>query len=132
VNSGQYILDTHAFFFWITQKEISLPFIQFLDKMSLENNLLVSTVSIWELALLNRKKRILIPDLQQWIQEIREYSPVRFTSPDTKDMIDSVNLPDYHHDPFDRILIAQAVNLNAFLVTKDQAMGKYPLKTFWM
>ncbi len=37
-------------------------------------------------------------------------------------MIGFVNLPDFHKDPFDRLLIAQAVKNNFFFVTKDKTI----------
>ena len=47
-------------------------------------------------------------------------------------MIDSVHLPNHHHDPFDRLLIAQAKNAGADLVSRDGMMKKYPVKVVWM
>jgi len=44
----------------------------------------------------------------------------------------STLLPDYHKDPFDRLLIAQALNSNAVLVTRDKEMSKYAVETFWL
>ena len=40
-------------------------------------------------------------------------------------------LPDIHEDPFDRILIAQAVCEHATLVTDDATIVKYRVKTVW-
>lgn len=47
-------------------------------------------------------------------------------------MIESTLLPDYHKDPFDRLLIAQAMSNNALLVTKDKTISRYTIETFWM
>jgi PIN domain nuclease of toxin-antitoxin system len=47
-------------------------------------------------------------------------------------MIDSVLLPDIHRDPFDRLLIAQAIQNNFLIVTKDKNIQKYDMETFWM
>ncbi|MFA7344774.1 MAG: hypothetical protein WC003_10750 [Terrimicrobiaceae bacterium] len=40
-------------------------------------------------------------------------------------------LPDLHADPFDRLLIAQALTSNWPLVTRDAAIKKYPVRTVW-
>ena len=40
-------------------------------------------------------------------------------------------LPPIHHDPFDRILIAQALDLDLTLVTADKIIRRYPVRTFW-
>ncbi len=36
-----------------------------------------------------------------------------------------------HKDPFDRILIAQALSDNLMILTKDQAIQQYPIKAIW-
>ena len=47
-------------------------------------------------------------------------------------MIDSVLFPEFHKNPFDRLLIAQANQNNFLIVTKDQDIQKYDVETFWM
>lgn len=46
--------------------------------------------------------------------------------------IDSTLLPDYHKDPFDRLLVAQANQNSLLIVTKDRNIDKYEVETFWM
>ena len=41
------------------------------------------------------------------------------------------SLPAIHYDPFDRILIAQALSLELTLVTADKVIRRYPVPTFW-
>lgn len=40
-------------------------------------------------------------------------------------------LPDIHRDPFDRLLICQAIEHGLTLLTPDQTIRRYPIKTFW-
>jgi PIN domain nuclease of toxin-antitoxin system len=40
-------------------------------------------------------------------------------------------LPQYHRDPFDRLLVAQAATENASLVTNDPALVRYPVAIIW-
>jgi PIN domain nuclease of toxin-antitoxin system len=40
-------------------------------------------------------------------------------------------LPNYHRDPFDRMLIAQAQTEGLVLLTADHNFEKYPVETFW-
>ena len=40
-------------------------------------------------------------------------------------------LPDHHKDPFDRLLIAQAIEEGASLITNDPVMQKYPAQVVW-
>jgi PIN domain nuclease of toxin-antitoxin system len=41
------------------------------------------------------------------------------------------DLPSHHKDPFDRMLIAQAINEELILVTSDETMHKYPVTVAW-
>ncbi|MCA1795657.1 MAG: hypothetical protein LC660_17630 [Desulfobacteraceae bacterium] len=60
------------------------------------------------------------------------HSQIKTMVPSAEEMIESVNLPDLHNDPFDRLLIAQAKNNNCLLVTKDKIIKQYDIKTFWV
>ena len=40
-------------------------------------------------------------------------------------------LPDYHNDPFDRLIICQAITENMTIITRDTIIPKYPVKTLW-
>ena len=41
------------------------------------------------------------------------------------------NLPMYHHDPFDRLLISQAIEDKLLLVSKDNAFSDYDVNLYW-
>jgi PIN domain nuclease of toxin-antitoxin system len=128
----KYILDTHALIFWVEREEVSPDFIEFFDQQGKKGKVLISSASIWEIALLKKKGRLDIENLHQWKDDILSHSPVEIIEPTPADMIDSTLLPDHHKDPFDRLLIAQAINNNAILVTRDRTISQYPVETFWM
>ena len=127
-----YLLDTHALIFWIQKEEVSTDFIDFIDRRSKKGKVFISSASIWEIALLKKKGRFDIDDLHQWKNDILNHSSAKLIDPTASDMIDSTLLPDYHKDPFDRLFIAQAINNNALLVTRDEIIAKYDVETFWM
>lgn len=127
-----YLLDTHALFFWVTKEVISIEFIELMDAQNQKGNLLVSSVSFWELALLSQAKRISIPHIQEWKRDVIEQSGVKMIDPTADEMIESVLLPRHHKDPFDRLLVAQAQHHKAALITRDELIKKYRVKAFWM
>ena len=127
-----YLLDTHALIFWVQKEEVSTDFIDFIDRRSKKGKVFISSASIWEIALLKKKGRFDIDDLHQWKNDILNHSSAKLIDPTASDMIDSTLLPDYHKDPFDRLFIAQAINNNALLVTRDEIIAKYDVETFWM
>jgi PIN domain nuclease of toxin-antitoxin system len=129
---NNYLLDTHALIFWFNKENMSSEFISFLDKQNEENTLFISPISFWEIALLVKKKRIEMEDPSGWQSNLMVHSQIKTMVPSAGEMIESVNLPDLHNDPFDRLLIVQAKNNNCLLVTKDKIIKQYDVKTFWI
>ncbi len=128
----RYLFDTHALIFWSAKQFVSDEFIDFFDRQAKNGNVLVSSVSFWEIALLLKRKMIKLHDIREWKTGLMENARITIIDPDASEMIDSANLPDFHDDPFDRLLIAQASRHKAALVTKDHRIDAYPVETFWM
>ena len=127
-----YLFDTHALIFWNNKISVSEEFITFFDNQAKRGRLYVSSISFWEIALLVKKDKISMSNVATWKNEIMNNTNVQMIEPSASEMIDSTLLPDYHKDPFDRLLIAQA-NQNKFLfVTKDSNIREYNVKTFWI
>lgn len=127
-----YLLDTHALIFWFSKENVSQEYIDFLDEQNELENLYVSSISFWETALLVKKKRIELKDVNAWRISLIENSNIKLIRPSAREMIESTNLPDYHKDSFDRLLIVQALTNNCLFVTKDKIIQQYNLKTFWI
>ena len=127
-----YLLDTHAFIFWINEEEISTDFVKFLDETNAKGKLYVSTVTFWEIALLVKKGRLEIDDLHVWKAEILNNTAIQVLSPSITEMIFSTELEDHHKDPFDRLLISQARQNKLEIVTRDRMFLKYAASIFWM
>lgn len=132
VKKQGYLLDTHALIFWSTLTSISNELVEFLDMQSERGMLYVSSISFWETALLAKKGRIEIRDVELWKDEILTYTGCILLEPSVSEMIASTKLPDIHKDPFDRLLIVQANRRNAFLVTRDTDLEQYDVPVYWM
>ena len=97
----------------------------------MSGRLLLSVASYWEASVKAKKGRLSIDNPTIWWQRAveamgAEVLPVRATH------VTALNgLPDHHKDPFDRILIAQAVAEGLVLVTSDETMHRYPVKLRW-
>lgn len=91
-----------------------------------ENEVFVSVVSPWEVAIKRSKKRLRAPeDLGEAVEAHRfQLLPVLLRH--TKAI---GSLPNHHGDPFDRMLIAQAIIDRLTLITSDRAMRRYPVAT---
>lgn len=132
MTTNRYLLDTHALIFWSSKEWVSKDFLYFLDNQSLKGNVFVSSISFWEVALLSKKRKISIRNVHEWKAGLLENTNIKIINPSASDMIDSTLLPDHHKDPFDRLLITQALRHKALFVTKDPTIFNYSVKTFWV
>ncbi len=127
--SEKYLLDTHAAIYWSQKQSMSQGFIEFLNQHS--EDIRFSWISVWEIGLLAKKGRVAIRDVERWAQEFIEKSGVSLLSPTFKDVSIAMQLPDHHKDPFDRLLIAQALNHHLTLISKDSLIPQYNIKMIW-
>lgn len=54
---------------------------------------------------------------------------IEMLMPDGEDFLSLVTLGPYHGDPFDRLIIVQAIGANATIMTEDSIMARYPVRT---
>jgi PIN domain nuclease of toxin-antitoxin system len=122
------LLDTHALIWWLVAPEqLVEPARQAIADPT--NAIYVSTASAWELAIKSGQGRLLMPpDLQGWLParlNAERLTPI----PIKLDHALSVEqLPTHHRDPFDRLLIAQALAENMTLVSRDRVFQAYPVR----
>jgi PIN domain nuclease of toxin-antitoxin system len=88
-----------------------------------DTELTVSVVSAWEIAL---KPELGIVDVARWLREAARNLEARILPVRLEHIAALEKLPLRHRDPFDRLLLAQAVAGRLALVTSDQALTNYP------
>ena len=132
MSQSGYLLDTHALLFWVNKENISTEFISFLDQQNQQQQLFISTIIFWEIALLVQKRKILLADLPAWQEQLLANTNLQLLSPTPIEMINSTVLPPIHKDPFDRLLIAQANQHRLHLVTQDETIKQYSVSSFWL
>jgi len=129
------VLDTHAWVWFVSNPELlSKKAKRTIERAVVDNNVFISSISAWEVALLTSKKRLLLSmEVDDWIKKSEMLPFVNFMPVDNSIAVKSVNLPQpFHGDPADRIIIATAISLGASLITKDERILKYPhVKTIW-
>ena len=132
MTTNRYLLDTHALIFWSSKEWVSKDFLYFFDNQSLKGNVFVSSISFWEVTLLSKKRKVSMRNVHDWKAGLLENTNIKIINPSASDMIDSTLLPDHHKDPFDRLLIIQALRHKSLFVTKDPTILNYSVKTFWV
>lgn len=116
------LLDTHILI-WLISTPEKIP-AKLLKKLSQKNlNLYYSIVSLWEITIKLNIGKINL-NLKEFVSELKIAEINVLPIIDT-DIFILENLPLLHKDPFDRVLVAQAINNNFKLITHDQALPQY-------
>ena len=125
------LLDT-APFLWIAlgKPEISSTARELVTDS--DNRVLLSAVSSWEIALKYSLGKLDLPERPETlIPAIREAYAIESLPLNEDSTLQVSKLPDLHRDPFDRILISQAIAHGLTLLTPDQKIRAYPVRTTW-
>jgi PIN domain nuclease of toxin-antitoxin system len=126
------ILDAHAFV-WLASNQGELSAKAFSAIKKDKSSLFISVVTPWEIALLCKKGRLLLPlPAREFVEVAMRHHGVQELPLTGEVVMGAVALPDIHSDPFDRILIAEALKNKCRLVTKDETISLYPdVGTVW-
>jgi PIN domain nuclease of toxin-antitoxin system len=98
-----------------------------LRKAARDARIWISAITVWEVAVLEAKRKITLSmDCRTWVEGGLSAPGVRFAELTPSIAIESAQLPGIlHGDPADRILIATARQLKAILVTRDVSILEY-------
>ena len=129
------VLDTHVLIWWIENPaQLSPKARRAIAKDSLENGIIISSVSALEIATLVRRNRLhLAVSVDLWLANVQRLPELHF-EPVTAEMAQIAGSmgDELHGDPVDRLIAATAVVLNAPLVTADTKLREYKgLDTVW-
>lgn len=120
-----YILDTHVLLWWLDDpKLLSAKANNILTNIM--NIVYISCVSTWEIVIKQSLGKLKVPkEIFEVIEKENFFElPISIEHPECLS-----TLPDYHKDPFDRLLISQAVVEKAKIITNDKMIIKYPIPT---
>ena len=125
------LLDTHAFLWWLTDSpRLSEPARQAIADET--NEVLVSAASAWEITTKHRLGRL--PNSEAVASDVKGV----IARQDFDELPITVNeaahagaLPGPHRDPFDRMLIAQALLGNLVLVSNETLFDQYGVRRLW-
>ena len=115
------LLDTHIFLWYLTASR-KLPKSVF-NRIALADMVFISAASIWEAAIKIQQGR-LQAETNDLIAGITSSGFMELPITATQGAL-AANLPEYHRDPFDRILIAQAMSEPLKLLTADGLLRQY-------
>jgi PIN domain nuclease of toxin-antitoxin system len=125
------LLGTHAFLWWATVPErLSEPAL--LACQDRDNDLILSVASVWEMQIkLQLGKLKLKSSLDSLIESQQRANDLHVLPVELCHVLALSDLPSHHKDPFDRLLIAQAIAEDALLLSADAALSSYTVRLLW-
>jgi len=132
------LLDTHALLWWV-QGDARLSAgaagaIEAERDQAGAQGVLVSAISCWEVAMLVSRQRLALSlELETWLDTVAAIPSVRLLPLEPRTAVAATRLPgDFHADPADRFLVAQARQLDVPLLTADEKIRRYPhVRVLW-
>ncbi len=121
------LLDTHIFL-WFISGDIQLA-IDVRDEIREPNNeIYLSVVSIWEAVVKYQLGKLPLPEHPAtYLPKQRDLHQITSLNLDENSVVQLAKLPALHRDPFDRMLICQALQYGFTIVTVDAAVRAYPV-----
>ena len=123
------LLDTHTFIWFVEDS----PQLSSTAKSSIEysSDVYISIASIWEIAIKrNLNKLDFDVTINQIFDELTKLN-IELLQITKLSLSQLEKLPLYHRDPFDRLIIAQAISENMSIISKDKAFDLYNISTVW-
>mgnify|MGYP001766884827 CR=1 FL=1 len=120
------VLDTHIWLWFVNQDLDKFP-LHWQERIEVAYRVGISPVSCFEIALACKKGRLILPcETSEWINAALEPSGIEIFPLTPTIASCAVNLSEIHKDPFDRIIIATAIEYNSSLASIDGVFSKYP------
>jgi PIN domain nuclease of toxin-antitoxin system len=97
-----------------------------------ENEVYLSSVSGWEIAVKNALGRLPLPERPDtYVPKLRQLHAIEPLPLDEEATLHLTTLPSLHKDPFDRMLVCQAIVSGLVLLTPDELVTQYPTRSAW-
>lgn len=123
------LIDTHTLI-WFMFDDSQLSEVA-LSKIKSEDKVYVSVASLWEIAIKQSLGKLKITNSIQDVTDKCAEADILILPLEPKHLDYIKELPDIHRDPFDRLIISQAVTEGMTLITKDNTIPQYDVKTLW-
>ena len=125
------LLDTCTFL-WALSGEPPLP-VRVADMVQDPgNDVFLSAASAWEIAIKYAVGKLKLPaDPARFVPAMRAERGFTALAVDEESALHIAKLPALHGDPFDRLLVAQAIVHGMTILTPDPILARYPARTMW-
>jgi len=91
----------------------------------------VSIASFWEITIKHQIGKLTLEISLEELFEYTERNQIEIIQISNDHLLTLSKLPSHHSDPFDRLIVSQALTENLTLITKDKIIKKYKIKQEW-
>lgn len=125
------LLDTCSFLWLVSDSpELSLNARRLFEDPA--HDVYLSVASAWEIIVKNKLGKLPLPELpHDFIKNNRIRHQIESLPLDEAAVLQLSRLPEYHIDPFDRIIICQAIAGSMTILTPDTHISSYPVRVEW-
>jgi len=128
----RYLLDTHVLLWWRADDPRLPHRWDPIIGSTQHNDIMFSVASLWEIAIKRALGKLdLSIDVSDFARQLQDDHGFRLLGIEIAALDLIPSLPHHHSDPFDRMLIAQALESGAIAVTNDRNWKKYRCKVQW-
>ncbi|MEX8547362.1 MAG: type II toxin-antitoxin system VapC family toxin [Mucilaginibacter sp.] len=124
------LLDTHALI-WFVEGVNRLSLKAKLTIEDLENVRFVSIASLWEIVIKSSLNKIEMKKSFEEINSLLFDNDIQILQINVDHLNTLLSIPHHHKDPFDRMLIAQAIAENISIISIDQQFKPYTVNVIW-
>ena len=125
------LIDTHAFLWWVNDSP-ELTSVARLAITDAGNECFLSLAGCWEMAIKARLDKLrLAKSVDRFVSEQLADNGFSLLNIELRHMARVEKLPFHHRDPFDRLLIAQALEDKLTIISADRIFAEYGVKVLW-
>lgn len=127
----RFLLDTHTLLWFLMGdarlSDTALDLIQ-----EAENEAFISIASLWEIAIkVSLGKLTLAQEFHELFPSQLEHNDFQILPAEPEHLSHLIGLPFHHKDPFDRLIICQAIHENLPIIGCDRVFSSYPIQLLW-
>lgn len=128
------LLDTHAWVWWLSrERRLGRRAFAALDGLAPDDRPLVADISLWEVAMLVQRGRLVLSEpLADWLEAASHPRVVTVVPIDAEIAAASAELPPVLRDPADRLIVATSRSRQVPLLTHDVVIARTRLAKRWM
>ncbi len=125
-----FLLDTHTFL-WFVAGDKQLPNSIKSKIEDINEPCYLSIASLWEITIKSQIDKLKLDISLRELFDFTERNQIEIIQINYAHLIALSELPFHHGDPFDRLIIAQAISENLIIISRDKRLKKYRAKVIW-